>query len=354
MIILKKALSLSMITIIVFALALNSTKNNIYSYAQVLPQNQVNVAVILFTFDDPYISLVRKSLEEIQNRNGSNVKYTFYDGKRNQSIQNEEIASALNNNYDLLLVNLVDLSENTVTSVIDEVKSKNIPIILFNTIPFNVEPIKTYSKALVISTNADQSGILQGNLVVNAWNSNKGTIDKDGDNVLQYIMLKGPANNTAVAARTFYSISTVNDAGIKTEELASINCNWDQELAKNAVEPLFLKYNNKIEAIIANNDAMAIGAIEALQKYGYNTGDKTKYVPVFGIDGIQEAKDLIDKGIMAGTVIQDPNETTEALYTVGMNLVYNRNPLENTNYKFDNTGVTIEIPYHEYIPKSSS
>ncbi|MDR3596581.1 galactose ABC transporter substrate-binding protein [Clostridium sp.] len=348
---LKKILSLSMVTIIVFIFLLDSSKNNIYANAQILPQKQVNVAVIVFTFDDPYISLVRKSLEEIQNRNGSNVKYTFYDGKRNQSIQNEEITSALKDHYDLLLVNLVDLSENTVTSVINEVKTKNIPIILFNTIPFVVEPIKSYSKSLVISTNAEQSGIFQGNLVVNAWNSNKETIDKNGDDVLQYIMLKGPDNNTATTARTLYSISTINNAGIKTEELASINCNWDQELAKNAVESLFLKYSSKIESIIANNDAMAIGAIEALQKYGYNTGDKTKYIPVFGIDGIQEAKDLIDKGIMAGTVIQDPNETSEALYTIGMNLIYNRNPLENTNYKFDETGVTIEMPYHEYIPK---
>ena len=51
---------------------------------------------------------------------------------------------------------------------------------------------------------------------------------------------------------------------------------------------------------------MAIGAIEALQKYGYNKGDKSKYIPVVGIDGIPEAKDLINKGFMTGTVIQDP------------------------------------------------
>ena len=87
------------------------------------------------------------------------------------------------------------------------------------------------------------------------------------------------------------------------------------------MESLFLRYGGKIEAIISNNDAMAIGAIKALQKYGYNKGDKSKYIPVVGIDGIPEAKDLINKGIMTGTVSQDPNETAEALYTVGMNLV---------------------------------
>ena len=126
--------------------------------------------------------------------------------------------------------------------------------------------------------------------------------------------------------------------------------NWDKELAKNAIESLFLKYGGKIEAIIANNDAMAIGAIEALQKYGYNKGDKTKTIPVVGIDAIPEAKDLIKKGFMTGTVIQDPPAMAEALYTVGMNLVDNKNPLEGTDYKFDETGVAIRIPYKEYKP----
>jgi len=96
---------------------------------------------------------------------------------------------------------------------------------------------------------------------------------------------------------------------------------------------------------------MAIGAIETLQKYGYNMGDKSKYIPVYGIDGIPEAQNLIEKGSMAGTVIQDPNALAEALYTVGMNLVSGNNPLEGTNYKFDKTGVTILIPYQEYTKK---
>jgi methyl-galactoside transport system substrate-binding protein len=63
-----------------------------------------------------------------------------------------------------------------------------------------------------------------------------------------------------------------------------------------------LGYNRKIEAIIANNDNMAIGAIEALQKYGYNKGDKNKTITVVGIDAILEARDLIKKVFMTGTV----------------------------------------------------
>lgn len=106
-----------------------------------------------------------------------------------------------------------------------------------------------------------------------------------------------------------------------------------------------LKYGNRIEVIVSNNDAMAIGAIETLQKFNYNTGNTSNCIPVFEIDGILAAKDLIRKGFMTGTVVEDPNDTATALYTVGMNLVNNNPPLEDTTYKFDETGFIIRIPY---------
>lgn len=346
--ILKKILSFIIILAIIPTYNL---KTALYANAQVLPEKPVKVATLLFALDDPYISLVRNRLEEIQNKSKDSISFTFLDGRRNQGIQNALLDSALQSDYDLLLINLVSLDRNTVESVIRKAKQRNIPVILFNTVPFDTEPIKSYNRALVVSTNADQSGILQGNLIVKEWNSDKKTMDRNGDNVLQYFMLKGPNNSTVTNARSTYSISTINDAGIKTQEILSKFCYWDEICAKDSTELLFLRYGDKIEAIISNNDAMAIGAIEALQKYGYNKEDKSKYIPVFGIDGIPAAKDLINKGVMTGTVFQDPNQTAEALYSIGMNLVGNKNPLENTNYKFDETGVTIQMPYQEYTPQ---
>ncbi|MDR3597375.1 galactose ABC transporter substrate-binding protein [Clostridium sp.] len=345
---LKKITLLATLLILLTSIFIDSNKNNVYTASQVSTSKQIKAAVIFYTFDDPYLSLVRKSLEAIENKPGSNVNYTFYSGQRNQDTQNEIIDSVVDNNYDILLVNFVSLDKNTIQSTINKVKQKNIPIIVFNALPFTVEPIKSYNKAIIIASNAKQAGTLEGNSIITEWNSNKNIMDKNGDGILQYYMLKGPANNTDTVERSRYSISTLNDAGIETQEVISIFCNWDEKCAEDYTDSLFLGYGNKIEAIISNNDAMAIGAIKALQKYGYNNDDKSKHIPTFGIDGIPEAIELIKKGIMDGTVFQDPNELAEAIYTVGNNLVYNLNPLENTNYKFDETGVAIELPFHEY------
>jgi methyl-galactoside transport system substrate-binding protein len=165
---------------------------------------------------------------------------------------------------------------------------------------------------------------------------------------MQYVLLEGEANNPVAKERTSYSVSTINDAGIQTEELAHVNANWFKELAKESIDNLFLKYNDRIEAIIANNDAMAIGAIEALQKYGYNTGDKSKYISVVGIDAIPEARALVDKGIMSGTVIQDSRLLAEGLFKVGMNLVNNENPIKNTDYSVVNGLIEVPVKYEKY------
>ena len=152
-------------------------------------------------------------------------------------------------------------------------------------------------------------------------------------------------------ATSLKAFSTINDSGIKTEELALKVCNWNEEEAKNATKALLSQLGNKVEAIISNNDSMAIGAIEALQEYGYNKGDKTQTITVVGVDAIPEAQKLIKEGIMAGSVLQDSYALAKALYKVGTNLVYNRNPIYDTEYKFDATGVSIRLPYEEYIPK---
>ena len=350
---LKKILKISMVTAMMMAILAECSSQVVNVSLRVTEGEPVKVGVLLYKFDDVYISLVHQSLEEIQEENEGKVQFTFFDGKGDKVIQNESLDTLLENkDVDLLLVDLVDIG--AAQTVISRIKENNIPVILFNREPTTTDAIKSYGKALYIGTDAKQAGILQGKILINLWNTNKSAIDKNSDNIMEYIMLEGEPNNLEAIARTKYSILTINEAGISTQQLALRVCNWEKSLAKDVTQLLFLYYGNKIEAIIANNDSMAIGAIEALKKYGYNNGDKTKTIPVVGVDAIPEAQELIKKGFMTGSVLQDPSAMAKALYTVGMNLVYNKNPLNGTEYKFDDTGVSIRLPYKEYIANNNN
>lgn len=162
-------------------------------------------------------------------------------------------------------------------------------------------------------------------------------------------MLTGEADNRDAIERTKYSVETIKNAQVNVEELARREANWDKELARSAVEVLIFRYGNRIEVIISNDDSMAEGAIIALQTFGYNKGDKMFTIPVVGVNATKAARELISKGYMAGTVLQDAPAKAEALYLVAMNMAEGKAPLEGTNYAFDETGVAIRIPYREYI-----
>ncbi|WP_297428455.1 galactose ABC transporter substrate-binding protein [Clostridium sp.] len=348
----KKILIVIINLIIIINISLGYNKVLANSKLRVNGETPVRISVLLHKADDPYISLVSQGFENIQKKNEGKVEFTFYDCKESQLIQNQYIDSILNKGTaDLIFLNLVDESvyPGPSQSIINKIKEKNIPVVLFNREPLNIDVVRSYNKAYYVGTNPAEAGILQGKILINAWNKDKAAIDKNGDNIMQYIMLMGPLNNLEAIGRTKYSVLTINDAGIATQELASRVCNWEEQLAKDAMEQLFLQNGDKIEVVIANNDAMAIGAIEVLQKYGYNKGPGTKTIAVVGVDAIPEAQKLIKEGIMTGSVLQDAQAMAQATYDIGMNLVYGKPPLEGTPYKFDETGVAVRIPYKEYI-----
>lgn len=311
-------------------------------------EKPVKVAVFLLDFADDFIALIGKNLEDIQKENQGKVEYAFYDGKSNQDVQNEEIDNVLKEGgADLILLNIVNIQD--AQEVINRIKVTNIPVILFNREPLTPKPIQSYSKAFYIGTEGKQAGILQGDMLINLWNASSRDVDKNNDGIMQYIMLEGEINAKEAIERTQYSVSTIEDAGIDTQQLELRVCNWVEDLAYNAMKALFLKYGNQIEVVIANDDTMAIGAIKALQEYGYNLGNKSQTIPVVGVDVEPQAKELIEKGEMLGSVYQSAKAYADALYTVGMNLLAGKSPIEGTKYSLDDTQVAIRLPQTEYL-----
>ncbi|MBW6410125.1 galactose ABC transporter substrate-binding protein [Clostridium weizhouense] len=345
-----KKIVISVMLSIILVLSIVCFNFNVFANSNFNTEKPVKIGVFLSDLENMYVSLVKQDLERIEKENKDKVKFTFFDAKYNQSIQNENIEKAITEEYDLFIINLITNNLSDVENTLIKIMKNNIPLIL-SPGPSKeiINFLKPYKRFVIVGADYKQAGIIEGKILVNEWNSNKELIDKNNDNILQYIMLKVGTDSPLTYLRSKYSVLTINEAGIKTEELASSNCEGKENCAKLSIESLFLKYGNRIEAIISNNDDMAVGAVKALQKYGYNKGNKSKTIPVVGINGIPEAKDLIEKGFMTGTVILEPQDFAEALYFIGMNLASDRDPLENTNYKFDDTGFTVNLDYKEYI-----
>lgn len=336
-----KRVSAAIITIsLIMSCVLNMNCITLRTVNTVTP---IRISVLQYREDDDFIADIRDNLIKIQQENEEKVKFTFYDSKNSQDLQNNYIDEIINEGTDLFFVNLVDIEAANI--VVNKIKENNLPVILYNREPLSMVPLKAYNKALYIGNDSKEGGIIQGQIIVDLWSNTKETIDKNKDDILQYVLLSGGIDNREARERTKYSVKTIEDAGIKTKELGFQVSNFDKELAKLATKVFLAKHGNNIEMIIANDDSMAAGAVEALQELNYNKGDLNRTIPVIGFDATDEARELISKGFMTGTVIQNTSPWADALYNIGMNLVQRKNPLENTTYQFDETGVAIRIPY---------
>lgn len=302
--------------------------------------NLPKIGVAIYKYDDTYVSTVKNSLiKEAQ----STAQLLLNDGKGDQGTQNDQIDLLIEKGVDVLLVNIVDVG--AAQTIVNKAKTADIPIVFFNREP-SLDVLKSYDKARFIGTNAKDAGVIQGEIIANIWKDD--VFDKNKDGVMQYVMFKGEPDNPEAVARTEWSIKRAEELGVKTEELGLQVANWDTELANRAMEAWISKFGDKIEFVVANNDGMAQGAISALQAANYNKGDKSRFIPVVGVDATDAAKELISKEYMSGTVVQDGEEMGKALFRAAMNLYEGKDITEGTDYKYDDTGISVRIPYKPY------
>lgn len=306
-------------------------------------EKPMKAAVMLYNGED-YLNIdIANSLKKISPQFKDDVELVFYDAKNDSNLQSSQLEEILNGDFQMIFLSSVDITR--VDEYIARIKEKNLPVLLFINEPSNLTSLKSYGKSLFIGTDDKKGGELQGKIAIELIN--RGILkDRDNDGHIDYIMIRGKKGSTDDAQRTEYSIKTLKDNGIKTNNLISFYCDWNEECAKNRMYSVLREYVSEADLILASSDSMAQGAVYALHDIGYNYGDKL-YIDIIGINGIQSTIDMIDKGYISGTVIQNNEGIAKALIEVGINLAKNKSALYNNEYNFDESGVAIRIPYKE-------
>lgn len=301
---------------------------------------EINFSVFLYDSQNPYMSLVKEELEKLGEESSGKLKFNFYDAQNDVNTQRNQLKTALEKGTDVVLISLVDPS--TSYEFVSIVKEYNIPIEVFDREPLGLTCIKSYGKAIFVGNDLWRLANLQGEIIKSGVE--EGSIkDRNNNGYIDYVMLSGDLEDRESIVLSEGVIDYLKRNNINIQMLDKEYASFDRGKAKNIVEGLLIRYLNDIDLIISNNDSMALGAIEALQEVGYNKGNPNMYIPVVGIGGDKEAIELVNKGIIEGTVLRDANELVKALVNIGLNLEKVKPPLENTNYEFDDSGVSVRL-----------
>ena len=324
-----------------------------------------DVHVFYYTYSDTYISSVRSELDKQLKDAG--INFQDYDGNGNQTTQTEQIQTAITNGAKAIIVNIVNTgSDDAASSIVGLAKNAGIPVIFFNR-EVSDTVIKSYDKCAFVGTRAEDSGILQGQMIGDYLVENFEKTDINGDGEISYILFKGEEGNNEAIYRTSYSVSEANkklsEAGKKplkfydrtnpNKYLVDKNGQWSATAANEYMTTALASYSEKagnmIELVICNNDGMAEGAISALNASGYNNGSG-RTIPVFGVDATDAAKELIANGKMTGTIKQDAQGMAEAIRKLTQNAVSGSAILSGMDrYDIDEDAAKIRIQYSQYL-----
>lgn len=272
-----------------------------------LPNNDVEevrtikVGITMYNEFDPFTEQIRHNIEnnltQIADRQNVEIVTTTVYSSQNQLVQNDQVEDFIEKGYDIICVNLVDRTDPSV--IIETAKSTDTPIVFFNR-ELVEDDLKRFDKLYYVGAEPEESGRIQGELVLSALEKRFDEIDISGDGVIQYILLEGEVGHQDAIIRSRVSVETILDGGIELERLGDEIANWDRKQAQTKVTSLLQGYPRQIELVIANDDNMALGAVDAMKIF------RVQNMPlIVGVNGDQEVLKYISDGVIEGTALNN-------------------------------------------------
>ncbi|SUT86194.1 D-galactose-binding periplasmic protein [Actinobacillus ureae] len=292
---------------------------------------QDKIGVTLYRYDYNFIQLMCSELE--RNAAKHQLSVLMNNAQNSQLVQNNQVETLLEQKVKVLAVNLVD--QNAWRTVIGKAIDRNVPIILFNKAPGR-QALESYDHAYYIGSDPSEIAKLQAEMVAKQWKVNP-QFDLNKDEKIQYALLKGENGHPDAELRTRVVSQQLEQLIPGSQMLALESAQWQTGIAKEKVSAWFATpHKEKIEVIIANNDAMAIGALEAAATQG-------KLGPIYGVDGIPAALNLIKMGALAGTIQNDWVSQSKAILTFSENLAKGKKVDEGTAWQLKDR--VLRVPY---------
>lgn len=265
------------------------------------------------TFLNELIACFKEDLEELGEKS-LETTVTIRDAAGSQRTQNDQVKELIDAGCNVLCINLVDRADTS--DIIDRAKEYEVPIIFFNREPVE-EDLMQWDGLYYVGANAEESGMMQGELVAEGIKAGM-QIDKNKDGKIQYVVLEGEAGHQDTIIRTENAVNTLKKYGIKLEKLSYQIANWNRAQAQNRMEQIIDLYHNDIELVLANNDDMALGAIDAYKKLNLT---ETALPVFFGIDGTNVGLKAIVDSKLAGTVYNDKEGQAKAMAKLSYALI---------------------------------
>ncbi|WP_405728514.1 substrate-binding domain-containing protein [Anaerotignum sp.] len=237
--------------------------------AWIVPQQKneyTHVGIAVYNMNDTFMKDYVEHLQEsidAYDFSGKKVLYEIFDAENSLKRQEKQLQYMCSQNFDVLLINLV--KQSSAANILNETAELGIPVILFNR--------ETYAKDLSIAehiwyvgTDAKSAGAMQGDMITKVWQKQRGEIDRNGNDQLDYVLVEGEMAHFDAVRRTHGFLESSRD--ISMNQLANLSAAWQRALAYEKFAALDQEIIRNVEAVVCNNDEMALGIYDYYEEKG--------------------------------------------------------------------------------------
>ncbi|MHC8382231.1 sugar ABC transporter substrate-binding protein [Pseudomonas sp. LB3P14] len=279
----------------------------------------MKIGVSMSQFDDTWLTYLRESMDKKAKSYPEGIQLQFEDARSDVVKQLSQVENFISQKVDAIVVNPVDTAA---TKKITEAAVKaGIPLVYVNRRP---DDLKLPKGVVTVASNDLEAGEMQMQYLA----------DKMGGKGDIVILLGDLANNSTTNRTKGVKDVLAKYPNIKIEqEQTGI---WSRDKGMTLVND-WLTQGRKFDAVVSNNDEMAIGAAMALQQAGVDKGS----VLIAGVDGTPDGLNAIKKGNMTVSVFQDAKGQADGSIDTAVKMAKNE-PVEQA----------VWVPYRLITPQN--
>lgn len=243
-----------------------------------LSPEEITIGVSISTLNNPFFDDIRQGIQETAENAGATVRVS--DAQDDSATQSNDIDDLITQDVDVLVINPVDSA--AIQSSVEAANSANIPVITLDR-SSDGGTVLSY-----IASNNVAGGEMAAEFILEE-------IGEDG----KVVQLEGVPGASATNERG-EGFETIANQSLEIVDSQSANFNRAEGLS---VMEDMLQSHDDIQAVFAQNDEMALGALEAVQSAGLEDE-----IVIVGFDGNEDAVDSVEAGDLDATVAQQPYE----------------------------------------------
>lgn len=260
------------------------------------------IGALIRNLDEAFVAAYAANLKVLAAKAGVELK--LLDSRSDQATQLDQLNTLIQQGvkYYVIVINQTEASEQ-VAKAIKAVGGGA----AFSNIQPSVAALKVGPNFFLASSPESVAGSIQADIIDGYFKKNPGKLGPG--KAINALMLLGQLGHPAQKYRTDAVINGLKAKGYAVNIIAQDTANWKPDEAQQKMDAWIAAFGGKFNIVIANNDGMALGAVESLKTANYVKADASDgtilTVPVVGVDATDVALKSMDNNELYATVLQD-------------------------------------------------